>query len=758
MKLLDRFRESFAKCLRVPEGQVAPIAIVWTDATGEWLSLAPLLRSVIPEFFTYGEYLPSERTGPAIWLKCIVDRTVPEAAPADKTPIIYLPNISRQTLRAAAECPPQLAPLIELQYRGRVWHQSNGRDWTVMAFLVSTEGLGLEVTQDRRTEEAIGRALTLIADADVKTFAGKRLDADDFDRLSVADPIRDLLQWLNAPERFEQTQAARWVSFRNRCQSEFQIDPADGPDTAIKALAEGHVPLDPVWFRFCESPTSYPGVTKLLRSPASLAIDASRNPAINETFEAELRKALEGVAGLDQSTVAAKVMALETQHKERRSWVWARTDQSPWALALEPLVALAKLSKSPIGGATIDAAAAAYSADGYRCDQAALDALSRFRETTSDAEIMKRAVRALYEPWLDASTRHFQELVQKAGKLGSPPIVGERDVCVLFVDGLRFDVGAALAAELEQRGVITKVGFRLSTLPTVTATAKPAIMKIRGTLHGETGDDFAPFLGIKPATAPVLRDAIAKEGVEVLEQGETLFPSGAEHGGWAEFGQIDAYGHAHPDDLPARVKTEVMNAADRVLQFLDAGWKQVRVVTDHGWLLMPDGLPKVALPAFLAETKWSRCALVKGNAEVPSYPWHWNHDIRIASPPGIASFRAGEKYSHGGVSLQECVVPEIVVTQGVKAVSASIISIDWRGMRCKVKVESNDPTVRVDLRTNWKQAGSSIVVGVKEVGSGGEVNLVVADDKHEGSAAMVVLLDAGGAILSQKTTSVGEKS
>ena len=250
-------------------------------------------------------------------------------------------------------------------------------------------------------------------------------------------------------------------------------------------------------------------------------------------------------------------------------------------------------------------------------------------------------------------------------------------------------------------------------------------------------------MGIKPAIAPILRDAIAKEGVEILEQGETLFPSGAERGGWAEFGQIDAYGHAHPDDLPARVLTEVVNAADRVAQLLDSGWKKVRVVTDHGWLLMPDGLPKVALPAFLAETKWSRCALVKGNSDVPSYPWHWNHEIRIASPPGIASFRAGDKYSHGGVSLQECVVPEILVTQGVKAVSASIISVDWRGMRCKVKVESNDPTVRVDLRTNWKQAGSSIVAGVKEVGSGGEVNLVVADDKHEGSAAMVVLLDAG---------------
>jgi hypothetical protein len=758
MKLLERLRESFAKTLRVPEGQAAPVAIVWTDATGEWSSLAPLLRVLMPEFFTYGEYLPAERSGPAIWLKCIVDRTLPDAPAPGKVPVLYLPYVSRQTLRAAADCPPQLAPLIELQYRGRVWHQSNGRDWTVLAFLMSAEGLGLEIAQDRRTEEAIGRALPLLADADVKTFAGKRLDADDFDRLSVADPIRDLLQWLNAPERFEQTQAARWVAFRNRCLSEFHIDPADGPDLAIKALAEGQPPLDPVWFRFCESPVGYPGVTKLLRSPASLAIDASRNPAINDSYEAELRKALEDVAGMDQAAASAKVLALESQHKERRAWVWARTGQSQWAMALEPLAALAKLSKAPVGGANITAAATAYSTDGYRCDQAALEALSRFRETTSDAGIMKRAVRALYEPWLDASTRHFQELVQKVGKLGSPAIVGERDVCVLFVDGLRFDVGAALAAELEQRSLIGKLSFRLSNLPTVTATAKPAIMKIKGELHGETAEDFAPFLGIKVATAPVLRDAIAQAGVEVLSGAETLFPGGAEHGGWAEFGQIDAYGHAHPDDLAARVKTEVMNVADRILQLLDSGWKQVRVVTDHGWLLMPEGLPKVDLPAFLAETKWSRCAVVKGNAAVPSYPWHWNHDIRIASPPGIASFRAGEKYAHGGVSLQECVVPEILVGLGVKAVSASIISVDWRGMRCKVKVESNDPTVRVDLRTNWKQAGSSIVAGIKEVGSNGEVNLVVTNDEHEGSAAMVVLLDSAGAILSQKTTSVGEKS
>jgi hypothetical protein len=756
MKLLDKLRESLARTLRVPEGQAAPVAVVWTDATGEWNSLAPMLRAAMPEFFTWGDYRPAERSGPAIWLKCIVERSLPEAPAPGATPILYLPNVSRQTLRAAADCPPHWAPLIELQYRGRVWHQSNGRDWTVMAFLTSNEGLGLEIAQDKRTEEAIGRNLPLLVDMDLHALVGRRLDADDFDRLSVSDPIRDVLQWLNAPERFEQSHADRWVAFRNRCQSQFGIDPADGPEPAIKGIAEGQAMLDPVWHRFCESPAAYPGFAKLLRTPGSLAIDEARNPAVNESEEADLKKELEAIAGLNQAAAAARVDALEAKHGMRRTWVWARSGQSPWAMALEPLLALAKLSKSPIGGATVEAAAAVYAADGHRCDWAALDALSRFRESSSDAATMKRVVQVLYEPWLDSSARHFQELVRKAGKLTISTVPFEHDICTLFIDGLRFDVGAAIAEELEQRGLIARLSFRFSPLPTVTATAKAAVMTVPGQLHGASAEDFTPLLGIKQATAPVLRNALSERGVEIFEDSETRFPSGAASGGWAEFGAIDSYGHAHPDDLAIRAKTEVLNAADRVKQLLDAGWKKVRVVTDHGWLLLPKGLPKVDLPAYLTATKWARCALAKADAPVPSYPWHWNPEIRITSPHGIASFRSGDKYAHGGVSLQECVVPELIVELGVEAVRASILSVEWRGMRCKVKVDTNDPKVRVDLRTNWKQASSSLVASVKEVGSSGEVSLVVSDDKYEGAAAMVVLIDPAGGVLAQKTTSVGE--
>ena len=78
-------------------------------------------------------------------------------------PILYLPNVSRQDLRAGGDCPLILQPLIELQYRGAVWHQRNGRDWTVDAFLTSEDGVGLDIAKDNRTRDAMLRALALLA-------------------------------------------------------------------------------------------------------------------------------------------------------------------------------------------------------------------------------------------------------------------------------------------------------------------------------------------------------------------------------------------------------------------------------------------------------------------------------------------------------------------------------------------------------------------------------------------------------------------
>ena len=157
---------------------------------------------------------------------------------------------------------------------------------------------------------------------------------------------------------------------------------------------------------------------------------------------------------------------------------------------------------------------------------------------------------------------------------------------------------------------------------------------------------------------------------------------------------------------------------DRIAALLQSGWSRVRVVTDHGWLLMPGGLPKVVLPPSLTATKWARCATVRGEShpEVPVLPWYWNPEVRIACPPGIGSFIAGAEYAHGGVSLQECVIPELTVERGAEVARATITDIQWRGMRLRVRASASVPGLTVDLRTNAKQPGSSLVASAKEPG------------------------------------------
>lgn len=330
----------------------------------------------------------------------------------------------------------------------------------------------------------------------------------------------------------------------------------------------------------------------------------------------------------------------------------------------------------------------------------------------------------------------------------------------MFVDGLRFDVARTLQERLDASGFRVQAEHRLSPLPTVTATARPFATPVHEALRGtETGEGFCPVVQRtgQEATVLRLRDEMRAQGVDVLEDDPRALDT-EKSSGWFEAGRFDELGHKLGIHLAANIETEVSHLVDQVAQLLDFGWSRVRIVTDHGWLLMPGGLPKVDLPSYMVQTKWARCACVRGESAVtlPVYAWHWNGHVRIASPPGVACFIAGTEYTHGGVSPQECVVPELVVERRAKAVTATITTVSWRGMRCRVSVATSDPMVVADLRLHWKQAATSLVAAPKAVGPAGEVSLAVEDDSNEGVTAMVVLVDESGNVLDRRPTTVGE--
>jgi hypothetical protein len=62
----------------------------------------------------------------------------------------------------------------------------------------------------------------------------------------------------------------------------------------------------------------------------------------------------------------------------------------------------------------------------------------------------------------------------------------------------------------------------------------------------------------------------------------------------------------------------------------------------------------------LTETKWGRCAILKDATADNDWlvlPWSFDTAVRVALAPGISAFSSGREYDHGGLSLQESVVP-----------------------------------------------------------------------------------------------------
>jgi len=341
---------------------------------------------------------------------------------------------------------------------------------------------------------------------------------------------------------------------------------------------------------------------------------------------------------------------------------------------------------------------------------------------------------------------------------GTADLLVDEGGLILFADGLRYDVAQRLVESMREKGRSVTLSTRWAGLPTVTATAKPAVSPVAKEIEGlSLGEDFLPAVAAieKSLTTDRFRKLLAEAGYQYLSAHETGDPSGR---AWTEDGELDKLGHSLKGKLAGRIDEQVDLLLERIELLLDAGWNEIRVVTDHGWLWLPGGLPKVDLPKYLTASRWARCAAIEGGSkvEVPTVPWYWNRHKRVAIAPGIACFGAGNEYAHGGVSLQESLIPVIRVTPGAGAAEpvVTITDIKWVGLRCRIRIAPTHLGLSVDLRTKVNDPDSS-VSKVRPLDAKSAASLLVADDALEGAPAVVVVLDAGGHVIVKQPTIVG---
>jgi hypothetical protein len=733
-----------------PEVQGRPEAVLWCDPEASFAPLIPLLRSRLPHLHSLGEHNPSTRTGPAFALRLV---TAKAEAADEPPPILWLPGVGRDTLRATASCPPNLEPLVWLAVAGVMFGHVNGKDWTLRALLTAERGpLRLDIADGPEAKEALALAAPHLFTRPMTSLTGRRFDAEALHTLSVPDLIADMLEWMEG-RLVADLDPARFKAFALRAVKDFGFDPRKRTREDAAALMAGRANgWANVWGRFeagvGEGYGGVVGALQLAEPPGGLFEQDASFPAVNARAETQLRSALLNLTGLDPAAAAARVRELEAEHGSRRTTIWARRGEAPLACALESLDVVTQAPAWPHHDAK--GLGDHYAAQGAPIDGAALSALAA-APAEADRAAVTAALRAIYLPWVEAGANALQISAAHGGiPFGMLEPLPNETQAVVFVDGLRFDLAQRLFDKLRGRGAQAVLDWRWSGFPTSTATCKPLVSPVSDLLSGVGGEaDILPRNGDgRIADHATLRKMMADRGF--------AFEEGASGRLWIEIGTFDEDGHKLGARLAGQVAQGIDDAAQCILRLAGAG-RRVRVVTDHGWLLMPGGLPKATLGAGLTEPdeKRTRYARLKPGATTnhAQAAWSWNPDVRLAMAPGASSFYAAYEYAHGGVSPQECVVPVIDIEPMSGRVAVEIVQTQWTGLRLRVQA-TGAADLRIDLRAGDDPSGQGLLPAARTLDEEGRGSMVVSDD-HEGRTGLLVVLDDDGRVLARKTVIVG---
>ena len=122
---------------------------------------------------------------------------------------------------------------------------------------------------------------------------------------------------------------------------------------------------------------------------------------------------------------------------------------------------------------------------------------------------------------------------------------------------------------------------------------------------------------------------------------------------------------------------------------LDAGWQQVVVVTDHGWLYVPGGLPKVELPYYLTKDERMKKGRTGGSLMVP---------LRRVTPSLVLGSRGADgrrtrDRDVRGRALSTSTAASALRSVLLRSLRSAIrdapkgpvtLAVDWRGLRADV--------------------------------------------------------------------------
>ncbi len=537
---------------------------------------------------------------------------------------------------------------------------------------------------------------------------------------AVPGASEELLRLLRAELGFAQPQDTRSVDSlidplgRYVLFSEFVFDcPSLLPD-ALACIARADAPFRDVVYAICDrirgsddTRDGYirlaTGLEKALRLPA-LTSDLSEL-GVRDTFPFEERVYLSRLVTFSQ---AGDLSSARVIVQQRRKSVWHSLPERAllWKLAercvdfLQAAVAWTDRkpkSESPVRG-WIDAYTAT---DGlWLVDRHQRVVEQGAAECVEHAEVtdLITLCRQRYREVVETTQTDF---LQAVGREGWPPdgvrrqtqtfnahvapaLMERRKVAYFLVDALRYEMGRDLALVLESFGPVSVSGA-VTVLPTTTPCGMAALMPgADGAITlVEDRDDLTPALAGRLLAGSKERMALLKEQYgdrfRDLTLADLLSASQKKLQGLiasADFlvvrtQDIDALGEGPSLYLARKFMSGILEDVRHATGRLAAlGFETFVYAADHGHILLPEVPPGdvVAEPPGAWKKAKRRCRLGSSHSSSPGVIVFPASRMGIVGPvhdfvvtTGFRVFSAGEGYFHEGLSLQECLIPVVVL-------------------------------------------------------------------------------------------------
>ena len=120
----------------------------------------------------------------------------------------------------------------------------------------------------------------------------------------------------------------------------------------------------------------------------------------------------------------------------------------------------------------------------------------------------------------------------------------------------------------------------------------------------------------------------------------------------------------------------------------------------------------------------------------------------------------GLEYTRGGLTLQECCIPEIRIrNSGATTLpKVKLISVKWVNFRCRITLEREIDRMTVDLRLRPADPTSSVVEEARSPDASGVATVFLLRDDLLGTSASAVVVAANGKVVQKLPLTLGEDS